>query len=103
MEIKNNFNPLDPYARTQISGVENRANLRSANQTAAPTETGDRVSLSPEAKLRTEAFTSAMSAPETRHNKIAELKARVESGEYMPDSKAIASKLLSEEPGLFKA
>ncbi len=104
MEIKNTLNPLDPYSRTQIAGAKAQAAQRSANtaQTAPAQEGGDRVSLSPEAKLRTEALSSALNAPDVRQAKVAELKARVESGEYLPDGKAIAAKLLQEEPGLFR-
>ncbi|MDL2209864.1 flagellar biosynthesis anti-sigma factor FlgM [Desulfovibrio sp. OttesenSCG-928-O18] len=103
MEIKNNLNPLDPYSRTKLTATNNQAPQRAAQGVSAPQgETGDRVSLSPEAKLRTEAFTSAMSAPNVRAEKVAALKAQVESGEYTPDSKAIAAKLLAEEPGIFQ-
>ena len=104
MEIKNNLNQLDPYSRTQIAGTKTQAAQRGANtaQPASVQEGGDRVSVSPEAKLRTEALTTALNAPDVRQAKVAELKARVESGEYAPDSTAIAAKLLQEESGLFQ-
>lgn len=105
MEIKNTLNPLDPYTQTKLSNTNQTAqtaNRAAANAPAPVKDTGDRVSLSPEAKLRTEAFTSAMNAPEVRAEKVAELKARVQSGEYEADSKAVAAKLLAEEPGLFR-
>lgn len=103
MEIKNNLNPLDTYNRTKLAGTDAQASQRASQGAAAPRgETGDRVSLSPEAKLRTEAFTGAMNAPEVRAAKVAELKALVESGGYSPDSKAIAARLLAEEPGIFQ-
>ncbi|CAK7049235.1 MAG: hypothetical protein DELT_00965 [Desulfovibrio sp.] len=103
MEIKNNLNPLDPYTRTQLTGTVNQETKRGTANAAPAGETGDRVSLSPEAKLRTEAYTTAMNAPDVRQEKIDALKAQVASGEYQPDSKAIASKLLAEEPGLFSS
>lgn len=105
MEIKNNLNPLDPYTQARLTGAThaNQAASRAAANAPAPArESGDRVSLSPEAKLRTEAFSTAMSAPEVRAEKVAALKARVESGEYQVDSAAVAAKLLQEEPGLFQ-
>lgn len=103
MEIKNTLNPLDPYSRTSLAGTKNETTPRTAQAaTAAQGETGDRISLSPEAKLRTEAFTSAMNAPDLRTEKVAAIKARVDSGEYAPDSKVIAAKLLAGEPGLFR-
>lgn len=105
MEIKNNLNPLDPYTQTKLTNATqtNQAANRAAAGAAAPArESGDRVSLSPEAKLRTEAFTSAMGAPDVRAEKVAALKAQVQSGEYQVDSKAVAAKILQEEPGLFR-
>ena len=105
MEIKNTLNPLDPYNQSRLNNLGKAAqpaNRVAANAPASVRESGDRVSLSPEAKLRTEAYTSAMSAPEIRAEKVAEIKARVQSGEYAVDSKALAAKLLSEEPGLFQ-
>ena len=105
MEIKNNLNPLDPYAQTRLDKADQAASKiasRNAAANAPAGETGDRVSLSPEAKLRTEAFSTAMNTPEVRAAKVAELKARVEAGTYEIDSRAIASKMLAEEPGLFQ-
>lgn len=103
MEIKNNLNPLDPYTRTKLAGTHSQENTRGARGVAAPaSESGDRVSLSPEAKLHTEAHSAAMNAPDVRQAKIDELKARIESGTYQPDSRAIAARLLAEEPGLFQ-
>ncbi len=105
MEIKNTLNQLDPY-RTQLKTEDAKAAQAKARADAkAGTATGakgDRISLSPEAKLRTETFTAAMNAPEVRQAKVDAIKAQVESGEYQPDSKKIAAKLLREEPGLFR-
>ncbi len=107
MEIKNALVQLDPY-RAKLKADENAQTTR-AGRTAAPKDAakpssqGDRISLSPEAKLRTEAYSAAMSAPEVRQAWVDAIKARVDSGEYQPDSKKIAAKLLQEEPGLFRA
>ena len=105
MEIKNTLNPIDPYTQARVNNAgktPQTANRAPHNAPVSGKETGDRVSLSPEAKLRTEAFTSAMNTPDVRAEKVSELKARVQSGEYTIDSKAIAAKLLEEEPGLFQ-
>ena len=106
MEIKNNLNPLDPYSRTTIAETKNgKAVQRGAQNATTPGsagETGDRVSLSPEAKLRTEALTTAMNTPDDRQSRVQELKALVQSGEYVTDSKASASKTKAEDPGTDK-
>lgn len=103
MEIKNNINNLDPYNRTSLTNAAGQIGARGTAQ-AQPSagETGDRVSLSPEAKLRTEALTTAMNAPEVRQAKVDAIKASVDSGEYAVDGKALAAKLIQEEPGLFQ-
>ena len=98
MEIKNTLQKLaDPY-RTQIENTprEGRANTQAAE--AQPK--GDRVSLSPEALLRTEAYSAAMNAPDVRAAKVNDIKERVASGEYKVDAKNIAAKLLQSETDL---
>lgn len=103
MEIKTNLNQLDPYTRTRLTETNTQATKRGVAPVAAPTsEGGDRISLSPEARLRTEAYTAAMNAPDVRQAKVDALKAQVESGSYRPDSAVIAGKLLAEDPGLFQ-
>ena len=102
MEIKNNLHNIDPYNKTKIKSPSNKTANR-GNAIAPVAITGDRVSVSPEARLQAEAFTAAMSAPDVRLDKVAALKAKVESGEYTPDSKAIAARLLEQEPGVFRS
>lgn len=100
MEIKNSLTQFDTY-RAQLDKTEKDAAARSAKETKNAPAKGDRVSLSPEAKLRTEAYSAAMSAPEVRQAKVDAIKSRVDSGEYQMDSRKVAEKLLQEEPGLF--
>lgn len=106
MEIKNSLYPLDPYNQTKLNNAtqadQTQTSGRSAANVPAVKAEGDRVSFSPEAKLRTEVFSVAMNAPAMRADRVAALKAQVESGQYAVDSKAVASKLLQEEPGLLQ-
>lgn len=102
MEIKNYLKNLDPY-RTKLEQAEiqpKRGATRKEGETASSTQ-GDRVSLSDEAKLRTEAYSAALAAPDVRQEKVDALKSKVESGEYQVDSRAVAEKLLKEEQDLF--
>ena len=62
---------------------------------------GDRVSLSDEGRLRTEAYKEAMNAPDVRSDKVAAIKAQIEAGEYEIDSTKIAEGILKEELNLF--
>ena len=59
--------------------------------------TSDTVTLSGNAKLFSQAVRDAQNAPDVRVDRVAELKALVESGEYQPDSHKIAEKMLMSE------
>lgn len=107
MEIRSILNPLGAY-QSKLDQAENAAKAEPGRKTGrhasgAATSQSDTISLSPESRLRTEALATAARAPEIRQDKVDALKASVESGEYAPDSRQIAAKLLAEEPGLFRA
>ena len=102
MEIKNYLKSLDPY-RTKLEQAELQSKRSAARKEsdAASSSQGDRVSLSNEAKLRTEAYSTALAAPDVRQEKVDALKSKVESGEYQINSRTVAEKLLKEEQDLF--
>lgn len=103
MEINNYFKNLDPYrAKLEQSETQTKRAPARKESGAASSAQGDRVSLSNEAKLRTEAFTAALAAPDVRQEKVDTLKSRVESGHYQVDSRVVAEKLLTAERGLFE-
>ncbi|WP_084457854.1 flagellar biosynthesis anti-sigma factor FlgM [Desulfocurvus vexinensis] len=58
---------------------------------------GDSVSLSGEAKLFGSAMSAAQQTPEVRRQKVEDLKALVESGQYQPDIRKTAAKLVEED------
>jgi negative regulator of flagellin synthesis FlgM len=106
MEIKNTVGQINPY-RTRLDQARTGQTARTArggqaDEAANAAPKGDTVTLSPEAKLRTEAYAAAMDAPDVRRSKVDEIKSRIASGEYQADSRRIAGKLLAEEPGLFE-
>lgn len=99
MDIKNiTGNALDPY-KTQMdsSSTVQGARGRQSDAAASKQATGDRVSVSPEARLRTEALVTAMNTPDVRQDKIDALKERIASGTYEIDSRSIARGLLQSE------
>lgn len=104
MEIKNTIGQINPYQaqldRAQHPGEKGKA--AKSGDTAESARKGDTVTLSSGAKLRAEADAAAASAPDIRQDKIDAIKARIEAGEYSVDSRRIASRLLAEEPGLFR-
>ncbi len=101
MEIKNTLaRVVDPYAQARIEGNEKDARKETAK--AAPAA-GDRISLSPEALLRTAAHSAVTQAPDVRREKVDAIKEKVVSGQYTVDSKNIAAKLLADEGALAKS
>ena len=102
MQIKNLYG-LDPYAKLEQSEKNNQVRLERERRNAGSgpaRSSGDRSTVSDEARLHAEAFSTAMSAPESRAEKVAAIKARVENGEYAIDARQIALKLLSEDAEL---
>ena len=99
MEIKNTLtNLVDPY-RTQVDAAakDTRSTYGRQAEAAPATRQGDRISLSPEAMLRTEAHQAIAGAPEIRQDKVDAIKERIASGTYQADSRAIATKLLGTD------
>lgn len=99
MEIKNS---LVNQANAYLSGMD-ETQKAAARRTArasseeAPKAQGDRVSVSPEAMLRTEAHKAANATPDVRQEKVDAIKASLADGTYSMDSKHIAQKLLAED------
>jgi negative regulator of flagellin synthesis FlgM len=88
------------YGQIQAERPENtKTGLQSAPRNVA-SPLGDTVTVSEEALLRTEAYHAALNAPDVRQDKVAALKARVESGAYVIDSRRIAADLLNSERDL---
>ena len=69
---------------------------RSDKSAAAPSK-GDSVRLSGQGKLIATTFAKAVQSPEVRRMKVTELKEKVDSGEYVVDSKKTAEKLVKED------
>lgn len=101
MQIKNLYG-LDPYAKLEQSERNNQVRAERERRSATDTvrSDGDHSTVSDEARLYAEAFSTAMSAPGTRADKVAAIKAQISSGEYKIDTKQIALRLLSEDGDL---
>lgn len=87
---------VDPYTQQVQKQNQDRASLHQQGVQSSQT-TGDRVSVSPQARLFTEAYTAASNAPEVRQDKVNALKERIANGTYQVDSRKIAEKLLQNE------
>ncbi len=87
---------LNPYGVQAERLENNKTNENAAAEAAATAPKGDRISLSPEARLRTEALNTALAAPDVRQAKVDAIREKIEDGTYTIDSKNIAGKMLQE-------
>lgn len=100
MEIKNLLTGVDQY-KAKMDKARQADKAKRGDASGAEAATGDTISLSNEAKLRTEAHRAATNAPDVRQEKVDALKAQVDSGAYTVDSRQVAEKLVKEELDLF--
>ena len=91
----NNINPSrsdGPKKATPNKGAEPAINQSTNNtQTASPK---DSVSLSSSAQNLTKIELELKSLPEVNQSRVDEVKARIDRGEYQPDSANLAQKML---------
>jgi negative regulator of flagellin synthesis FlgM len=84
---------LDAY----IKNVRDREKTQSFSGTGScDTIAKDEVVLSPEAKQIQQAKELIASLPDIREEKVAEIRARIEAGEYQIDGEKIAEKMIEE-------
>jgi negative regulator of flagellin synthesis FlgM len=76
------------------AGPAEKVAQEQTQQQATAQEAGDRVELSPLAKDLQKAAEVAQATPDVRADKVAALKAKIESGTYEVDSKKVASKMI---------
>lgn len=104
MEIKNIS--LETYRsrmeQTDSASRSREAGASRAGSAPASASHGDRVSVSRDAMLRTEAFSIATSTSDIRREKVDAIKEELASGKYKIDNRRIAQKLVQSEIGLFR-
>lgn len=101
MEIKNYIKGLDPYKVKMDQADKNARAKKGGDSGSSEGSSGDKISLSNEAKLRTEAYQTAISAPEIRQAKVNAIKEQIASGNYTINARNIAEKMLAEEKDIF--
>ncbi|MDQ7833493.1 MAG: flagellar biosynthesis anti-sigma factor FlgM [Desulfovibrionaceae bacterium] len=99
MDINELFGTGKAYGQNRVGSGQTGQVAGSGRDAKSARTTGasDTVTLSGNAKLFSQAVRDAQNAPEVRVERVAELKAQVESGEYQPDSHKIAEKMLLAE------
>ncbi|MGE4554388.1 MAG: flagellar biosynthesis anti-sigma factor FlgM [Desulfovibrionaceae bacterium] len=99
MEIKNLVGELNPYKKQIEEGARAKGVSRSAT-TRSGTDTTDTVSLSDEARLRGAALSEASKSPDTRTEKVQQLREQVRNGTYTPDIRKAAANLIRDDLSL---
>lgn len=97
MEITGPLNQLKGYDRIERSDSTSTRKGKRASSSSGSASRSDSVTLSNEGRLVSQAAATATSAPDVRQEKIDELKALVDSGQYKPDIRKTAQKLVEED------
>jgi negative regulator of flagellin synthesis FlgM len=92
MEIKSNLDKLESHVNRVDFDKARRHEVNGASSLTGP-ESGDKVCLS-SSFLKDLVMREALDTPDIREEKVADLKARIASGQYSADSLDIAAKLL---------
>lgn len=91
--ITTKVNGYESHRLEQLEQKHQEAQKAAAAQEGA----NDRISISEEGRLKAAALKAAQDGDGVRADKVADLKARIESGEYKPESKDIAAGLVRQE------
>ncbi len=89
---------------TKVNGYESHRLEQQLEQKHQETQkavaqegSNDRISISEEGRLKAAALKAAQESDGIRDDRVADLKARIEAGEYKPEGKDIAASLLRQE------
>jgi negative regulator of flagellin synthesis FlgM len=92
----NTITPFSGYESQRLEQLEQQR--QEAQKSSAAQESGtDRISISEEGRLKANTLKAAQDADDVRPDKVADLKARIEAGEYKPSGKDIAASLVKQE------
>ncbi len=101
MDIKNIMKGVSPYTQSKVDKGESSdvaARVAKARANAqAESASGDRITVSSDARLVAEAARAAEGAPDVRVDRVEELRQRVKAGTYTPDARKIAEKLVQND------
>ncbi len=94
MIVKNNA--VDPYKLVSVDSVEKNNRSGNTTQNIQNKMVNDKISLSGDAKLHTQAYTAAMNSSDIRSDRVNSLKEQVNSGNYTPNSMKTAKAMVSD-------
>jgi len=92
----NTITPLSGYESRKLEQLEQQRQETQKAATAHESGT-DRISISEEGRLKANILKAAQEGDGTRPDKVADVKARIEAGEYKPNGKDIAAGLIKQE------
>ncbi len=96
MTINTITTPLSGYESRKLEQLDQQR--QEAQKTATAHESGtDRISISEEGRLKANVLKAAQENEGIRPEKVADVKARIEAGEYKPSGKDIAAALVKQE------
>ncbi len=91
---------LGPYEGASLQKTQKRQAAASKGKEISKEK--DTISLSSEAKLLAAGLQEAQKAPDIRREKVDALKQQIAANNYMPDTRAIATKIVDEQMELWK-
>ncbi|MBF0480961.1 MAG: flagellar biosynthesis anti-sigma factor FlgM [Desulfovibrionaceae bacterium] len=102
MDVKGIISGVNPYLNPKATGAEGRDATDQAAKTGAQqaAATGDVVTISDAAKLQALATREATRSPDVRRDKVDEVKQKIQSGQYKPDSRKIAEGIVKSDLGM---
>ena len=100
MDIKNT-GQVDMYNRVRLERPEPRVGSHPSSAHGAAATKTDTVSVSDEAVLRTEAYRTAMNAPDIREDKVNAIRDQIANGTYTVNAHRIAANMVGEELSLY--
>jgi len=100
MEIKKLYGEMNAYSSQNVQETQRAQQDQNAQAAGTAAKSGDTIALSPEARLLATSVSTAGTAPDTRADKVRDLKEQVQSGTYKPDIRKAAANLLRDEISL---
>jgi negative regulator of flagellin synthesis FlgM len=93
----NTITSFGGYESQRLEQMEQKLQ-ESRKAVATPQDTGaDRISISEEGRLKANMLKTAQDSDGVRADKVADVKARIEAGEYEPRGRDIAANLVRQE------
>lgn len=102
MDIKKIYGEVGGFSAQKLAENAKAQQAKASGSDSAAQSAGDKVALSPEARLLGAALATATAAPDVRAEKVRSLKEQVQAGTYKPDIRKAAANLIRDDLNLIK-